>query len=143
MLLSVCLVCPDAPLSAREPRSLMLSIATPDAVALALNLCLSFGRPAMTCLHYVFSLGRSSYLRRNRPVLLQQRAKHCRARYRRAAFALPGCSSSEHLRKKIPPFRCSPSDLEQAVQQLGRMLSEDASSLIDCHILMWRTHPAR
>lgn len=47
------------------------------------------------------------------------------------------------LAQEDPPFRCSPSDLEQAVQQLGRMLSEDASSLIDCHILMWRTHPAR
>ena len=143
MLLSVCLVCPDVPLSAREPRSLMLSIATPDAVALALNLCLSFGRPTMTCLHYVFSLGRSSYLRRKQACALATASKALPRSLPKSRICAAWMQQLGALAQEDPPFRCSPSDLEQAVQQLGRMLSEDASSLIDCHILMWRTHPAR
>ena len=55
----------------------------------------------MTYLHFVFSLGRPSCPRRSRLVLLQQRANHCRARYRKAAYVLRGRSSSKHFRNKI------------------------------------------
>ena len=37
----------------------------------------------------------------------------------------------EALAQQDPPFRCSPKDLEQAVQQLGKLSSEDGSLLIE------------
>ncbi|CAE7817155.1 UVR8, partial [Symbiodinium necroappetens] len=46
----------------------------------------------------------------------------------------------EALSQQDPPFKCSPSDLEQAVRQLGRMSSQDGSFLIEYVITLCGKH---
>ncbi|CAE7688638.1 unnamed protein product [Symbiodinium sp. CCMP2592] len=46
----------------------------------------------------------------------------------------------EVLSQQDPPFRCSPKDLEQAVQQLGKLSSEDGSMLIEYVVTLCDAH---
>ena len=116
------------------------SVVCKASLALALNWRFTLGRPMKTYFALCLQLGQTKLPTQKQACALATACKSLPRSLPQRRICVAWTQQLEALSQQDPPFKCSPSDLEQAVRQLGRMSSQDGSFLIEYVITLCGKH---